>query len=282
LVSSEVYSRADDPEIYPVIVTFGAPEWALRTAEALSGAGMRPVCISTHPHATRPEPFVCIPNVGYGAAVNAGFVAHGRPTSGWILALNDDIAPTAESVRALIRLLSEAPDCVAVISLLGSTTGFMSQELRRRHGHAPHGGSIAVRAQAFAQLRGFTDALFLYHEEVDLCLRLPDGTTCLAVELEGWNHAGAMSSRRQPAALFELGRSGAVMRKMHLGRRRELAQWVIRGFLGNSAAGRPVGACAFLTGVVVGLLRPTYEGVAARSLRAAPRWERTRIRDQVL
>jgi GT2 family glycosyltransferase len=129
-------------------------------------------------------------NLGYGPACNLGATrARGR----YVLFMNPDVRLSPASLQLLIDQCDEHQELVAIAPLQGDARGRVRGK-RRAVGQAwtPStrtlhrlssagtlkptgflgGGVLMVRKDAFDQVGGFDENIFLFHEDDDLCLRL--------------------------------------------------------------------------------------------------------------
>ncbi len=143
-------------------------------------------------------------NYGYGGAINrAYFSMKTRPT--WVVACNSDLIFPDGSIAALLATIARVdPDAACVAPLLldppelgggiqpsvghfptlaSLVAGRMRPRKTRKYRATPRtacdvdwatGACLALRAEAFEELGGFDDAMFLDYEETDLCKRLFD------------------------------------------------------------------------------------------------------------
>jgi len=141
-------------------------------------------------------------NAGYGIAINQGLEASTAP---YLASLNDDAAPHAGWLDALVRALEQRPDvgmCASQVRFFGEerldSAGMLvardGSSKQRGHGRMPDdfpvaeealfpSGSAALYRRAMLQeIGGFDDQFFLYCEDTDLGLRARwAGWKCLYV-----------------------------------------------------------------------------------------------------
>ncbi len=150
-------------------------------------------------------------NVGYGAANNQGIARTRTPL---VAVVNPDVRLDPEWTEEMLRVMGEHPECAAVEGKLllaerpgllnsggsrlnflgfGCTTGYGKEDrpgVRVEKVSYPSGAAFAVRKEAFHQVGGFDESYFLYHEDVDLGLRLQaDGWSVLYVPRARATHA---------------------------------------------------------------------------------------------
>ena len=129
-------------------------------------------------------------NLGYGAACNLGAAqAQGR----YVLFMNPDVRLSPASLQLLIDQCDAHKDLIAIAPLQGDARGRVRGK-RRAVGQAwtpltrtlhrlssagtlnttgfLGGGVLMVRRDAFDQVGGFDENIFLFHEDDDLSLRL--------------------------------------------------------------------------------------------------------------
>lgn len=130
-------------------------------------------------------------NVGFGEAINQGVRASAAP---YIASLNDDAAPAAGWIEALISAMEGRPDvgmCASQVRLFGEeridSAGMLvcrdASSKQRGYGHPPEdfpvieetlfpSGSAALYRRAMLdEIGGFDASFFLYCEDTDLGLR---------------------------------------------------------------------------------------------------------------
>jgi GT2 family glycosyltransferase len=154
-------------------------------------------------------------NWGFGAAVNRGIAAGAAP---FIVLVNNDVECDQDFVERLIGPLEEDPAAGSVAGLLlvpGRATidsygievdrtlaGFGrfrgapygSTTLHGRHLAGACGAAAGYRRSALEDVGGFDEAMFAYHEDVDLALRLvAGGWACLGAPDAVGVHLGSAS-----------------------------------------------------------------------------------------
>jgi GT2 family glycosyltransferase len=131
-------------------------------------------------------------NLGFGGGCN---LAAQHATGSVLVFLNPDVATTPGAVAELARTLDDDSIGIATARLrltdepallnssgnvlhltgLGWVDGYrrpVEEAAEQREVAFPSGASMAIRAALFAELRGFREELFLYHEDVDLGWRV--------------------------------------------------------------------------------------------------------------
>jgi len=132
-------------------------------------------------------------NLGYGKGNNIGVRRVAAPL---VAIINPDVALDKSWSWHVIRALASHPNCAAVEGKLllagepgilnsrgsafsplgfGCVTGYGEADLDEfepRRVAYPSGAAFAIRRKAFIEVGGFDDHYFLYHEDVDLGLRL--------------------------------------------------------------------------------------------------------------
>jgi N-acetylglucosaminyl-diphospho-decaprenol L-rhamnosyltransferase len=166
-------------------------------------------------------------NVGFGAACNAA----ARTThSDWLLFLNPDVTLQADALDEMLLATQRHPRASALGPLIRSP-GNLSAIKRSsvllprkdwigssgplQQGPVPvlSGAALLVRRAAFEAVGGFDEAIFLYHEDDDLCLRLAkEWGPLIMVPTAVVTHAGGGSS----GASLEV----AALKGWHMGRSR--------------------------------------------------------------
>lgn len=132
-------------------------------------------------------------NTGYGAANNLGV---SKTSNDFVAMVNPDVQLESNWSGEILRAFANRPECGAVEGKLllegrrdilnsrgsslnilgfGCTTGYGErdiQEIEAKRVSYPSGAAFAVRRRAFVGIDGFDETYFLYHEDVDLGLRL--------------------------------------------------------------------------------------------------------------
>ena len=127
-------------------------------------------------------------NAGYGFAMNAGAAFVGR--ADYLLFVTQDCRFSVDAIGLMLGKMGTSPE-IGVLgpSLLstarsdGSSTWIRGNRLSRvswrqlqADAHHPatwlDGACLLVRQQAFAEAGGFSNAYWLYYEDVDFCLRV--------------------------------------------------------------------------------------------------------------
>ncbi len=163
-------------------------------------------------------------NAGFGAACNAGARQAATP---FVMFLNPDaqLAPDA-----VMRLLAAAdrygPNAIVMPAIVGETGRLMRKEgtiLEPVPRHARlkeeeiagdyctrfiHGAAFMMRREAFFEVGGFDESIFLYHEDDDLSLRAIARRKPIVVVPEAKVvHAGGGSSRPSLKRTFRINRA---------------------------------------------------------------------------
>lgn len=152
-------------------------------------------------------------NLGFGRGANLGFAA---ATTRYGLLLNADTRCAPGMIEALLEAAARYPDAGLLAPATTDETGALQFghvpmfERHRRRGTpvAPAGDCCAGGFQghalffplaAFRALGGFDDAIFLYYEDDDLCLRMrAAGQALVHVHAARIRHIGAGSSAPAP------------------------------------------------------------------------------------
>lgn len=160
----------------------------------------------------------CETNLGFGAACNRG-AAMARTE--FVFFLNPDATLENGCVAALVQTLEGRLDASAVNPCIRSTRGRIEFKYRSallpRHAWrartppadvcempALTGGALFVRRNAFEQVGGFDEAIFLYHEDDDLSIRLrKEVGPLLYVPQAVVNHQAGHSSGRSAKVAFQ-------------------------------------------------------------------------------
>jgi GT2 family glycosyltransferase len=153
-------------------------------------------------------------NLGFGAGCNAG--ADGAATE-FLLFLNPDATLAPGAIEALVAAMDAHPRTVAANPRIADANGRPAFKRRsvllpRRAWLAPgwpatdrevpvlSGAAFVVRRTDFQAVGGFDPAIFLYHEDDDLSLRLArDRGPLLFVRAALATHQGGGSTERSPA-----------------------------------------------------------------------------------
>ncbi len=220
-------------------------------------------------------------NAGFGAACNAGLRLVGTPMT---LLLNPDAGLGPESLAHLADVLRSDPGLAAVQPLVrlrdwpevtagrgiavtrfyeGYDLGFMrfephpSTDLRSIPGA---GAAVSLwRTDVLKSLSGFDEGIFMYFEDIDLCIRaaLSGWRFALAPKAVGTHMVGVLSTRRE-AALWELESSLRIALKFSPGgRAATLAPFVAREV-------RTAAASARRGAPTLGRLRAVFRAFASR------------------
>ncbi len=177
-------------------------------------------------------------NIGFAAAVNQSFAAS---DSDFFLMLNPDTWVAKNSIVRLVEMAERDPEIAVVGAQLTSFEGDSQQSVlakpnmakeflnllpelkgillpysiksilirgrERRRGQiievpAVSGGAMLIRSSAFRQAGGMDERFFVYHEEVDLCLRLrKSGWKIVFAPQAQILHYDALSTRYRPTKI---------------------------------------------------------------------------------
>ncbi len=151
-------------------------------------------------------------NQGFGRGCNAGAAVAQTP---WILFLNPDARLTAGAIEALLEAIDRHPSGVAFNPRISNSVG--SEYFKRRSWLLPRrrsmkkgwpavdtvvpvlsGAAFFVSKQKFEAVDGFDAAIFLYHEDDDLSLRLAKLGQLVFVRDALVSHTAGHSSGRSP------------------------------------------------------------------------------------
>ncbi|MCZ7865660.1 glycosyltransferase family 2 protein [Agrobacterium salinitolerans] len=151
-------------------------------------------------------------NQGFGRGCNAGAAVAQTP---WILFLNPDARLTEGAIEALLEAIDRHPSGVAFNPRISNSDG--SEYFKRRSWLLPRrrymkkgwpafdtvvpvlsGAAFFVSKQKFDAVDGFDPAIFLYHEDDDLSLRLAKLGQLVFVRDALICHAAGHSSGRSP------------------------------------------------------------------------------------
>lgn len=192
-------------------------------------------------------------NLGFGVACNHGAALAETPL---LLFLNPDARLRPGALEAMVAAAGRHPEAVAFNPTLLDGSGrphpkrrsvllprreWLSRDGALEDGKAPvlSGAALMVRREAFRRVEGFDPAIFLYHEDDDLSLRLRAlGPLRLATDAVV-EHAEGRSSARDPATAAWKGR--------HQGRSRVYAA---------RKHGVRLGAARALGGALLAVLNP--------------------------
>ena len=169
-------------------------------------------------------------NVGFGPACNQGAA---EATTEFLLFLNPDARLEPDTLDALVAAARKYPDASAMNPRIVEADG--SAYFKRGSVLLPRGARLArgwpaedravpvlsgaalfVRRRDFEAVDGFDPAIFLYHEDDDLSLRLKDQCGPLMfIRDAAVHHTGGASSVRSPEI--------AALKALHMGRSRVYA-----------------------------------------------------------
>lgn len=124
-------------------------------------------------------------NFGLGAAANRGFAV---VQTDYVLFLNPDAETSEETLAALVAALDEDPKIGLAVPLLEDRHGRVRLSAMGPFKHNHHafaeipegdfstwfvtGSVMLVRHEAWRAVGGFDEAIFLYQDDVELCLRM--------------------------------------------------------------------------------------------------------------
>lgn len=148
-------------------------------------------------------------NEGFGRAANRGFESVATP---YALLLNPDTTCNAHTLDLLLRATGEFPDAGIVAPLLTDSKGRHSlpvmgpnERTHRPAGDIPAGpfctwfvtaAAWLCAMNAWRHVGGFDPAIFMYGEDVDLCLRMSRASRAMIVLPDARvTHLGGRSSR---------------------------------------------------------------------------------------
>lgn len=172
-------------------------------------------------------------NVGFGVACNLGA---SNVTTQYILFLNLDTRLQSGAIDALMQGAKNHPGASAFNPILTDSDGRIRNKRRsvllpRGHrlsaqavqcdGVVPvlTGAALMVRADAFFQVVGFDSAIFLYHEDDDLSIRLGALGPLRIVEAAKVKHEGGHGSSDRIASAsikaFHMGQSRVYAMRKH-------------------------------------------------------------------
>ncbi|OZD58426.1 hypothetical protein CH263_24515 [Rhodococcus sp. 06-1059B-a] len=162
-------------------------------------------------------------NVGFGAAVNLGASQFQMSSSDYLWILNPDTIPDAKCARSLLETMRlERADFGSPVIVTGSgrdSVWFSGGFFDIRRGRTEHfvdavsevrvcnfltGAALMVSAQAWKDLSGFREDLFMYWEDADLSIRASKLGCKMIVDpgAEVWHAVGATSSTSGRSSLF--------------------------------------------------------------------------------
>lgn len=172
-------------------------------------------------------------NVGFGSACN---LAAQRGQTDFLLFLNPDCVLQPGTLACLIKAADAYPRAVAFNPAIQSATG--EEQFKRGSVLLPRdrwlprgapssdrvvpilsGAAMFVRRAAFDRVNGFDPAIFLYHEDDDLSLRLATLGDLMFVRDAVVRHDGGASSPRTPFVSslkgWHMGRSRVYTARKH-------------------------------------------------------------------
>ena len=159
----------------------------------------------------------CEQNIGFGAACNKGAQHSSRE---FIFFLNPDASLTEGCLDALLTAMDAQPQASAANPRIQSSRGRIEFKYRSvllprgewRDRSPPNtvcempaltGGALLVRRKAFEKVGGFDEAIFLYHEDDDLSIRLRQHAGPLLYVPDALvNHQAGHSSGRSAKVAF--------------------------------------------------------------------------------
>ena len=159
----------------------------------------------------------CERNIGFGSACNEGARNSSRE---FLLFLNPDASLGEGCLDALLKAMDAHPQASAANPRIQSSRGRVEFKYRSvllprgewRDRSPPNtvcempaltGGALLVRREAFENVGGFDEAIFLYHEDDDLSIRLRQQAGPLLYVPEALvNHQAGHSSGRSAKVAF--------------------------------------------------------------------------------
>ena len=251
------------------IVVHSAVDSACRLRSILESAQFRVVLVGTSSDAG-PVCDIETGNVGYGSAANAGFRQVGSDFD-WYIVANDDLVTAEKTAGQIAQRLRDLDPTVGLWSFTGPSSGIAPRRPPPHHDETPpHGALLAIRRSVLQSIGGFDPLFFLYAEEIDLWLRLPEGIRSGYEQPIDLHHLGAESSGMSHVSSFELGRSTGLLARRHGYLARAAGRSMARTVWVAVRRREPRSAYAFLHGFVRGAMRPFAEQHSVRHFGAAP------------
>lgn len=110
-------------------------------------------------------------NMGYGGGANVGMRHALSRNAEWVVVLNQDLALSSKSAKALVTKLTSLPSGIA-----GPFTGGLDRRrwtamMPSRRTAYISGSCIAIHRNVIETVGYFYEPYFLYYEEVDYCVR---------------------------------------------------------------------------------------------------------------
>lgn len=192
-------------------------------------------------------------NIGFGPACNRGAET---ATTEFVLFLNPDAALAPGALEALVDAADRHPEAIAMNPRIENEDG--SPAFKRRSVLLPRsrwmkrempgsecevsvlsGAALMVRRTDFEAVGGFDPAIFLYHEDDDLSLRLAARGKLMIIPAAVVRHAGGHSTVRSAEV--------AALKAWHMGRSRVYAM---------RKHGRPFAASLAIGRALVQMLSP--------------------------
>jgi GT2 family glycosyltransferase len=148
-------------------------------------------------------------NAGFGAAVNRGVARADTP---FVLLLSPDTIVGGETVRLLIEAAHAYAEAALIAPYLTDSAGMVELSWMGPFEHNHHPATVfpenpfctwfvmaavlLIRVSAWRHVTGFDERIFLYGEDVDLCLRFSKARFGLViVPTARAQHSGGQSSR---------------------------------------------------------------------------------------
>lgn len=165
-------------------------------------------------------------NPGFPAACNLGFASL-SPSPDFLWLLNPDTLPDPEALDRLLSRISSDHSLAAVASQLDNepSAGYVSlfrglaypTLSAQANPHFVSAASLLLRTSALQQVGLLDESLFLYWEDVELCLRLRKAGWKLAVEpLSRVSHIrGASAGNRSPLQDYYASRNPLLVVRKH-------------------------------------------------------------------